>query len=78
MQMKTKTETGSSMTLSKTKSLVASAVLLGCASAAQAGFVTIDSALPVQNTIGIVHPDGSALRCAQSSNPLLLQLPHRA
>ena len=43
------------MTLNKTKSLVASAVLLGCASAAQAGFVTIDTNSPTQNTIGIVQ-----------------------
>jgi hypothetical protein len=42
------------MSASKTKFLVAALVSLGAVSTAQAGFVTIDSTSPVQNTIGIV------------------------
>lgn len=42
------------MTVSKIKLVAAASVLLGSVTAAQAGFVTIDSAAPTQNTIGIV------------------------
>jgi PEP-CTERM motif len=42
------------MTLTKIKSLTATAVLLGCASAAQAGFVAIDNIAPDDATIGVV------------------------
>jgi PEP-CTERM motif len=42
------------MTVSKIKLVAAASILLGSVSAAQAGFVTIDSTSPVQNTIGIV------------------------
>ncbi len=42
------------MTLSKIKSFTAAAVLLGCASAAQAGFVAIDNIAPDDATIGVV------------------------
>jgi len=42
------------MTLNKIKSLTATAVLLGCASAAQAGFVAIDNIKPDDVTIGVV------------------------
>jgi len=42
------------MSANKIKSAIAAAILLGTVSAAQAGFVTIDSTSPVQNTIGIV------------------------
>ena len=42
------------MSASKMKLVAATAVLLGTVSAAHAGFVTIDTNSPVQNTIGIV------------------------
>src|SRR5678815_4737 len=42
------------MNASKIKSAVAAAIVLGMVSAAQAGFVTIDTYAPAQNTIGIV------------------------
>jgi hypothetical protein len=42
------------MTLNKIKSLTATAVLLGCASAAQAGFVPVDNINPDDVTMGIV------------------------
>jgi len=42
------------MSVSKMKLVAATAILLGTVSAAQAGFVTVDTNSPVQNTIGIV------------------------
>ena len=48
------------MSASKIKSIVAAAILLGTVSAAHAGFVTVDTTAPVQNTIGIVPPTISA------------------
>jgi hypothetical protein len=42
------------MSASKIKSIAAATILLGTVSAAHAGFVTVDTTAPVQNTIGIV------------------------
>jgi len=43
------------MSASKIKSIAAATILLGTVSAAHAGFVTVDTTAPVQNTIGIVQ-----------------------
>ena len=43
------------MTVNKIKLLAATTILLGAASAAQAGFVTSDAAAPVKSTIDIVN-----------------------
>jgi len=42
------------MSASKIKSIATATILLGTVSAAHAGFVTVDTTAPVQNTIGIV------------------------